>query len=606
MSLFGELRRRNVFRVAIAYLVAAWLIAQVAELALDSFGSPPWVMKTLLLMLAIGLPIAVIFAWAFELTPDGVVREKDVDRTTSITDKTGKKLNRVIIAALAAALMISVATHRWTPFSGTVEVVPVAIEAATGDESIAVLPFINMSDDPNNEFFSDGISEELLNVLVRVEGLRVASRTSSFAFKNKDQSIPDIARSLGVDHVLEGSVRKSGDTVRITAQLIDARTDTHLWSETYDRKLEDIFAIQDEISAHIVDALKEALGASFGPTETLAEQPTENLDAYEDYLRGRYFWQRRGGENILKAIDLFEKATTADPDFARAWSSLAAAHITMPTYSDEPESEHYPKAEQYANKALALDETIAEAHAVLAELARVAWRWNEAEVHYLKAIQNEPKNATSYLWYSEHLMSTGRIGDAMKNCLVALQLDPLHPGTHSVIGGIYEAHGDLQNAIKHSRTAWELGHTGSQLEVMRHMLTSQRFDEALEIAEDFDAQTVDEAKGVIPSIVAAYLDESRRQNVVQNTILKLPISVRYYFLTDLVRLGYMDEAYGLASNPQQFRQNSLHQLWRHDMSAFRSDPRFGELIDALGFESNWDTYGWPPACERSGTGIVCR
>jgi TolB-like protein/Tfp pilus assembly protein PilF len=606
MSLFGELRRRNVFRVAIAYLVAAWLIAQVAELALDSFGSPPWVMKTLLLMLAIGLPIAVIFAWAFELTPDGVVREKDVDRTASITDKTGKKLNRVIIGVLAAALMVSVATHRWTPFSGTTAVESAGIEATTGDESIAVLPFINMSDDPNNEFFSDGISEELLNVLVRVEGLRVASRTSSFAFKNKGESIPNIAKSLGVDHVLEGSVRKSGDTVRITAQLIDARTDTHLWSETYDRKLEDIFAIQDEISGHIVAALKEALGASFSGEETLAEQPTENLDAYQDYLRGRYFWQRRGAENILKAIKLFEKATTADPAFARAWSSLAAAHITMPAYSDEPASEHYPNAERYAKKALALDGTIAEAHAVLAELARDAWRWSEAEVHYLNAIKNEPKNATSYLWYSEHLLSTGRIDEAMTNCLIALRLDPLHPGTHSVMGAIYGAHGDRENAVEHSRTAWELGHVGSQLEVMKDLLNQQRFDEAMVIAESFEAQSFDTGKGVVPNIVAAYRDESLRQNVVQNTILETPISIRSYFLTDLVHLGFMDEAFGLAATPKQFRLNSLFQLWRHDMSAFRSDPRFADLIDALGFESYWDKYGWPPACQRDGSGIVCR
>jgi TolB-like protein len=272
MSLFGELKRRNVFRVAIAYSVVAWLVAQVAELAMESFGSPDWVMKTLLLLLAIGLPIAIVFAWAFEMTPEGVKREKDVDRTTSITHQTGRKINTIIISVLVIALGFSVVTHRWAGGDGTESP---AVDAptqttASSDQSIAVLPFVNMSNDADNEYFSDGISEELLNVLVRVEGLRVASRTSSFAFKGKDTSIPNIAESLGVEHVLEGSVRKAGNTVRVTAQLIDARTDTHLWSETYDRKLEDIFAIQDEISGHIVEALKIALGA--GGEQTTARE----------------------------------------------------------------------------------------------------------------------------------------------------------------------------------------------------------------------------------------------------------------------------------------------------------------------------------------------
>ena len=299
MSLFTELRRRNVIRVAAAYLVAAWLVAQIAELALDSFGTPDWVMKTILFMLAMGLPFAIIFAWAFELTPEGIKREKDVDRSESITQQTGRKLNYTIIGALTVALVLSIAT-RGVQF-GAEESVEQPEAVADTDKSIAVLPFVNMSDDPDNEYFSDGISEELLNVLVKVEGLRVASRTSSFSFKGKDTPIPDIAEALKVEHVLEGSVRKAGDTVRITAQLIDVKTDSHLWSETYDRKLEDVFVIQDEISAHIVEALRVALGA--GEVAQTSGRPTDNLQAYEDYLRGRHFWQRRGGDNIQKAID---------------------------------------------------------------------------------------------------------------------------------------------------------------------------------------------------------------------------------------------------------------------------------------------------------------
>lgn len=317
--------------------------------------------------------------------------------------------------------------------------------AAGGERAIAVLPFVNMSDDPDNEYFSDGISDELLNVLVKVEGLRVVSRTSSFAFKGKDISIPSIAKELNVEHVLEGSVRKAGNTVRVTAQLIDVRTDSHLWSGTYDRELEDIFAIQDEIAGQIVQALKVALGAGEQKEPLRTQKPTENLQAYERYLRGRYLWQRRGEDNIRHAIDLFEQAIKLDPQFARAWSSLAAAHITLPSYSAAPVEEHYSQAASVAQKALALDDTLAEAYAVLGDVARSGERWAEAKVHYLRATASEPKNATAHLWYAEHLAVVGRKSDALEEILIAYRLDPLHPGTNVNLAWIYWGLDDTSN-----------------------------------------------------------------------------------------------------------------------------------------------------------------
>ena len=395
MSFIKELKRRNVIRVAIVYAVAAWLLIEVSATTFPMLRLPEWTATFVTVLLMIGFPLALIFAWAFELTPEGLKKEKDVDRSQSITHITGRKLDFAIIAVLAVALVFFASTHQWGSESADE---PDIAEAATGGErSIAVLPFVNMSDDPGNEYFSDGISEELLNVLIRVEGLRVASRTSSFAFKDKDISIPSIAKELNVNHVLEGSVRKAGNTVRVTAQLVDVRTDSHLWSGTYDRELEDIFAIQDEISRQIVQALKIVLGA--GEQEAMAppQKLTENLQAYERYLRGRYFWQRRGEDNIRHAIDLFEQATALDPQFARAWSSLAAAHITLPTYSVAPPDEHYSQAASVAQKALALDDTLAEAYAVLGDVARADRKWAEAEAHYLRAIASEPKNSTAHL-----------------------------------------------------------------------------------------------------------------------------------------------------------------------------------------------------------------
>jgi len=604
MSLLGELTRRNVFRVAVAYSIVAWLIAQVTELTLDSFGTPEWVMKTVLLLLAIGLPIAIIFAWAFELTPDGVKREKDVDRSASITQKTGRKMDFIIIAVLAVALLFAIGTHQWTTgIAGTAEDA-LEIVATDGAESIAVLPFVNMSDDPSNEYFSDGISEELLNVLVRVEGLRVASRTSSFAFKDKGISIPDIAASLGVDHVLEGSVRKAGDTVRVTAQLIDVRTDSHLWSQTYDRKLEDIFAIQDEISGHIVAALKVALGAGEQPQISSTMELTNNLDAYENYLHGRYLWQRRGEENIRKAIGLFGKATEQDPTFARAWSSLAGAHITMPTYSNDPQEDHYPQALDYARKSLSIDDTIAEAYAVLGELAREDRHWGAAEEHYRNAIEHEPKNSTSYLWYAEHLQSTGRIDAALQAVLRAYRLDPLHQGTNQVLGEIYESHGDFANAEKYSTYAGDAGHIGALILVSDMRMMEGDFESALLIAPKIDIG-LDQSENLFVKRVNAYREAAHRASYFDAIEADPENIFRIFFLADYAKLGRIDDAFSIASDPGSLIFNTRFLLWRHDMSKFRRDPRFLEIVEAANYVDYWNEYGWPPACAPTGDTIIC-
>src|SRR3990170_1555732 len=259
MSLFEELKRRNVFRVGIAYVITAWLVAQIADLVLDNIESPAWVMQTLMLVLALGFPFALLFAWAFELTPEGIRKEKDVDRSQSITHETGRKLDYAIIAFL----MLALGYFAWDKFAPGGESAPATTvteeEPPDTGKSIAVLPFVNMSDDAGNEYFSDGISEEILNALAKVPELQVAGRTSSFAFKGLNQDLRQIGSALNVSHILEGSVRKAGKRVRITAQLIKAADGYHVWSDTYDRELDDVFAIQDEISAAILQQLKAKL-----------------------------------------------------------------------------------------------------------------------------------------------------------------------------------------------------------------------------------------------------------------------------------------------------------------------------------------------------------
>ena len=602
MSIVRELRRRNVFRVAIAYLIIAWLVLQVGDILAPALHLDEMVNTALAFFLILGFPIALILAWAFEITPDGLKKERNVDRSQSITHKTGRKIDFIIIGLMSVALIFFASTHQWNPDGK--ERPESALTASSREQSIAVLPFVNMSDDPGNEYFSDGISEELLNVLVKIEGLRVASRTSSFSFKGKDTPIPGIAKQLNVDHILEGSVRKAGNTVRVTAQLIDVRTDSHLWSETYDRELEDIFAIQDEISGQIVEALKVALGADDQAKMSHAQKPTENLEAYELYLRGRHLWQRRGEENIRNAIDLFDKATALDTQFARAWSSLAAAHMTLPTYSDASRPVHDALSMSAAFKALALDESLAEAHAVLGDVARAERKWSEARGHYLRAIAAEPKNATAHLWYGEHLVSVGRLRDAVEENLIAYQLDPLHPGTNVNLAAVYLYLGEAENAIKYGAAAWDLGHRGGVYISALAYLQLEEFDRARELARQVDDLRPELLFGLL---IEANIDATQMPPLLE--ALKeheAELTLRDAFV-NYGMVGEIDAAYRVVNSDQNDTgTNTWFRLWPAYMTEFRQDPRFTALVTRLGLMDYWRDHGWPDACQPAGEGLSCQ
>ena len=311
MSFFTELKRRNVFRVALLYLVASWLIIQVADTGISLLGLPEWTGRLVFLLLLIGLPLVVVFSWAYEITPEGLKREKEVERDVSITHETARKLNTAVIVLLLLAVGGMIA-DRLIPEQA--QDAPSVADASEGtgptEQSIAVLPFVNMSADPENEYFSDGLSEELLNLLAKIPELQVAARTSAFSFKDSDAGISEIADTLNVAHVLEGSVRKSGDRIRITAQLIKGSDGYHLWSRTWDRTLIDVFAIQDEIAAAVVDALKVTL---------LGELPHASVTdtrAYELYLQSKVFADMRTAESYERAALLLTEALDIDPDLS--------------------------------------------------------------------------------------------------------------------------------------------------------------------------------------------------------------------------------------------------------------------------------------------------
>ncbi|HNP62316.1 MAG TPA: hypothetical protein PKH39_00195 [Woeseiaceae bacterium] len=328
-GLLDELKRRNVVRVGIAYVLIAWLIAQVAELALDSFEAPVWVIKTVLLLLTLGLPVALFFAWAFEITPEGLKKEKDVDRSQSVTHDTGRKLNALIIGVLILAVGLLLADKFLMQPKVTTEAsAPAPVAKAAETNSIAVLPFVDMSPNKDQEYFTDGLTENLLHALAQIRELKVAGRTSSFAFKGKNTDLRDIGQQLNVGSILEGSVQKAGGKIRITTQLINTEDGYHLWSKTFDRDLEDIFSVQDEIAGAVANALKKSL---LGDGSVAAS--TNNFEAYNAYLFGLSYYNKTTPEDWDKAIEQFQVALEIDPDMALAWAGLSLAYSQKTGYS---------------------------------------------------------------------------------------------------------------------------------------------------------------------------------------------------------------------------------------------------------------------------------
>jgi len=425
MRFFEELKRRNVFRVGIAYVISAWVLLQFVDLVLDNIQAPDWVMKVFMLALMVGFPLAIFFAWAFEVTPEGIKKEEDVDRSHSITKKTANKLDRSIIVVL----VIAVVYFAWDNFSSTspqsestLQVAQQATTVADAQKSIAVLPFVNMSNDADNEFFSDGIAEEILNVLASIPDLKVAARTSAFTYKGSNTNIADIAKELGVNHILEGSVRKSGNQVRVTAQLIKADDGFHLWSANYDRELTNIFAIQDEIADSIAEALKVSLQLESGAAGNLTG--TNSLEAYELYLKGMSLWHQRTASGLSAAIDDFEAAISIDPEFAKAHAGLALTWSVIDGYKEMDSKITTANSKVAAERALTLDPESFEALAVLGAVARVEFQYELAVDFFEKAMAISPSYATAYQWFGGMLADMGDSNGSIAKYQKAWSLDP--------------------------------------------------------------------------------------------------------------------------------------------------------------------------------------
>jgi TolB-like protein len=494
MSLVAELKRRNVFRVGAAYLVVGWLLIEVADTVFPRLGLPEWTVTFVIALLLLGLPVALFLAWAFELTPEGVKRTEDVAQDASVTPQTGRAIDKLILAGMVVVVAVIVADRFLFKDDGRIEPAlpveqvaegpvttpaPAATDEAgqPGASSIAVLPFTDMSAAGDQEYFGDGLAEEILNLLAGVRELKVSGRTSSFSFKGKDTPIPEIGRALGVAHILEGSVRKAGERVRITAQLVKAEDGFHVWSETYDRQLADIFAIQDEIAGAIANALQLRLVGQVAGTG--------NLEAYDLYLQARTLIYKRTLRDLQEARGLIDRALALDPDYAPAlaasgelWQLLSDG---VSSYGDIPWVQAHTAARRDLDRALRLDPGLADAHAALGLLSMSLGDYAAADAHLARALAINPSLTNANHWRALNYASSGRARDAVSAAREFAERDPLFVVNQSNLGYYLTLTGDFAGAQAQAQQLQQ--RHPDHIRIPAQLSFSQRFEGRLAAAK---------------------------------------------------------------------------------------------------------------------------
>ncbi|MDH5273947.1 MAG: hypothetical protein OEY13_12825, partial [Gammaproteobacteria bacterium] len=595
-------KRRRVGRVAIAYGAVAWAVTEAASVVLPALYVPEWAMTFLVVFLLVGFPIAMVLAWVFDVSATGIERTEPLPGAPpQLQFRTRAAFGIVVVVAMAGLgyLLYERGLGR--------------AEAAGSRSSIAVLPFTNLSGDASKDYFSDGMSEELLNLLARVPGLKVAARTSAFAYKGRNVDIREVGKELGVETVLEGSVRQSGDRVRVTAQLIDTESGFHLWSETYDRRMADIFAVQDEIATAIVDKLKIELAPREQQLAQRDQAPTQDLEAYELYLQGRAIWKRRGEENLQRAVELYQSALARDPGFARAHAALASAYVVLPGYTreDGDEDRFLKMAEQSARQALTLDPKIGEAHAVLAQISSMRGDFLDAESGFFFAISLEPNEPTPHHWYSILLNRVGRLDAGLEQARRAYELDPSSPVLVSNLANTYLLRGEDEQALRYSKLARELGISSGASEGVEATVAMRRgqWDEAKQL---LSAQVTlpAELRPLVGQFVDAIADPARRPAVVATLRAVDPkIANQADLVMPYMQLGQNDLVFQVLNESLDHDRMAwthdwdLMHAWMTEGATFRRDPRFSTLVERIGLVDYWKQYGYPDRC-RAGAGDV--
>jgi TolB-like protein/Tfp pilus assembly protein PilF len=555
MSFFAELKRRNVFRVGIAYLVGSWLLLQLTDVLSELLDLPDVVGRSIVLVVAIGLPVVLFFAWAFEMTPEGVKREKNVDRSQSITPQTGKKLNVTIMVLMALAIgyllfdkfsaptqpvpdhFSQQASDQAAESNEESEPVAAKTESVISEQSIAVLPFSNRSNLEEDEFFVEGMHDDLLTNLAKIGSLKVISRTSVARYKDTEIPIPEIARELGVATIMEGAVQRAGGMVRINVQLIDAQTDEHLWAEIFDRELttENLFAIQTEISKEIASALKTTLSAD--EIERVDQRPTDNLAAYSAYLRGRQLIARRTAETVDQALIEFERAVELDPQFALAWAGIAEAAWLALWVSDMNRPEAIQLSQEAVDKAMAINDQLGEVQLARAEMLRLT-RGDDAEreAAYKLAIELSPGHAQAWQHYSDFVSGfSDRLDEALALARKAAELDPLSTAIQNQVIEILRNQGNYEEAEQRlSRLIQQdPGFAGSYRQMADLKSNMGQFDEAL--------YWLHQAQSLDPGNIRFVMREIFPQMDIGNTVELDPLLARMAVMDpDSSTLSFME------------------------------------------------------------------
>lgn len=577
----SELKRRKVVRVVIVYGAVAFAVIQAADIVFQTLELPGWGMRLLLGLVALGFPVALVLAWAFDITPEGMQRTGSAGAPALAAGAARWVPLRTLIVAACLLALGGLGGWLLRPAPAGSAGTPAESGAAEATRSIAVLPFTDLSPQGDQEYLGDGMAEELLNVLAKVPNLQVAARTSAFAFKGEDVDVREIGERLGVGTVLEGSVRKEGDQLRITAQLIDVETGFHLWSEDYDRRLESVFAIQEEMAGAIARALRVPLGLTSG--DRLVRGRTSDMEAYEMYLRGR---QALNDRQIGRAISGFQRVVARDSSFAPAWGGLAEAYALQPYFLRATWEEALPRAETAARRALALDSTLVSAHTALANLLRDRWEWEAAERQYQRALRLDPQDAETANQYGQYLMMVQDYEGALDRFRRAHELDPLSPH-HLVMTGWalwFQRRYEDAAAAMNEALALDPDYSVALHWLERLYLEMGRFDDAQRTAAKHSPLSVTLARGVadpdardeaVRTLLATDRLAEFGNRPVANTAAEW-LLLDWYALLDL-----REETLEMVDRLTRSGWGPVTNLWDPALDPYRDDPRYQAAVERV-------------------------
>lgn len=584
-QLFAELKRRNVYKVAVAYIVAGWALSQGIAQVLPVFDVPNWAIRLIVVLIVLGLPVAVVLAWTLEITPEGIKSTKVADAMPS----TARTKKHAWIYVVVAGGLVSIGLFLLGRYT--------ASRAGEGGlsggqslpaKSIAVLPFESLSEDKNNVYFAEGVQDEILTRLANVADLKVISRTSTQHFKSAPENLPQIAKQLGALNILEGSVQKVTDQVRVNVQLINALTDAHLWAETYDRKLTDIFGVESDIAKSVADALKAKLTGS-EQTE-MSKRPTENSEAYELYLKGRFFWNKRTGNDLKTAADYFQRAIEVDPKYAAAYAGLAQTYVVIPLFAAGTPREYFPKAKAAAQRAIELDEASAEAHSALGLLLCFSEvNFPEAEKEFKRAIAINPNYATAHHWYGNCLLvALGRFDEAISECQRAVELDPLSLIINADLGGTLTMARRYDQAITQLQRTLALDERFGYAHWNLGEALYLKGDAAAAIAEYEKARALDDDPQILGLLGRAYADTGQKDKAME-LIRELEDRSKQQFvrgyIASLIYIGLGDKTKAIDCLEREYlNHDNIDTAWiRVDpmLDPLRGDPRFEALAEKI-------------------------